>query len=296
MEAGSRSRISLLLLPLLVLPLLLAAGAVSAMDEAAETTWIEPAAGSPAALLLDANDIVVPLAGGQTVVSARVRDQAGAPVAGVIVAFTGDLGSITPAHILSDASGAATATFTAGSVPGQAIVTATCGGLAQSVTVQVEGGQVINRLDVTIGVNELNPGGQAGLIVTVYDQAAQPVRNELVTLFGTLGAVTPASGVSDANGQVLAVFNAGNAPGQANITALAGHVANSTSVQIAGSSCPDFRDPPGVGSEDVQDVATRWHARDGDMNYDPIYDRSGDGIIDIEDIMAIAVLVDTACP
>lgn len=43
--------------------------------------------------------------------------------------------------------------------------------------------------------------------------------------------------------------------------------------------CPDLLDPPGVGLEDIQVVATHWG-----QSYDPLYDLNTDQQIDIADV------------
>ncbi|MGA9348912.1 MAG: S8 family serine peptidase [Anaerolineae bacterium] len=62
------------------------------------------------------------------------------------------------------------------------------------------------------------------------------------------------------------------------------------------AACYDFKDPPGVGIEDVMQVASRWRTScnnpDPDNNpdtpsYDPIYDIDDDCDIDIVDIMLV---------
>lgn len=51
--------------------------------------------------------------------------------------------------------------------------------------------------------------------------------------------------------------------------------------------CPDFQPPAGVGVEDIQDIAGRWRARQGELNYDPAHDRNGDKVINTVDVMAV---------
>ncbi len=71
-------------------------------------------------------------------VTATLRDQAGDPVSGELVIFFGSLGQMSPASSLSDGSGGVTATFTAGSDPGQATITVLAGYASSSVNVQVQ--------------------------------------------------------------------------------------------------------------------------------------------------------------
>jgi hypothetical protein len=57
--------------------------------------------------------------------------------------------------------------------------------------------------------------------------------------------------------------------------------------------CPDFMDPPGVGLEDVQVVASHWRSTDpADI---ALYDLDGNGDIDVVDIMRVVAVWGTMC-
>jgi hypothetical protein len=55
-------------------------------------------------------------------------------------------------------------------------------------------------------------------------------------------------------------------------------------------TCPDFADPPGVGVEDIQVVASHWR-----QTADPPYDLDGDRIITIVDIMKVSARWGETC-
>lgn len=78
------------------------------------------------------------------------------------------------------------------------------------------------------GASQLDPGRRPPWNAVLRDSAGQPVAGELVTLFGSLGEVTPASALSDANGRITASYHAGPNAGAAMITVLAGVAARST--------------------------------------------------------------------
>ena len=192
---------------------------------------IEIQAYSAAALTLTTPVTLLPTGDGVAIVTATVRDQIDQPVAGAMVDFAGTLGAVTPLSATTDASGVVTATFTAGAMPGMASVTAMCTGLNAEVSFQLQTPEV-SELAVQAGSLVMPPQAQTAITVTVYDQFARPVAGEVVSLFASLGGVSPSSGVSNAAGQVIASFTAGNLPGQATITALTGYASDSVTVQI----------------------------------------------------------------
>jgi adhesin/invasin len=207
------------------------------------------AAGPPALLLLNADALVAPINNGVATLTARVRDAEGKPVAGVAVSFASDLGTLSPATASTDANGVASATFTAGGTPGQAIVTATAGDFTQTAAIQVvkPNANAPQALALEVGNGRIPNGQQTGLTVRLRDAAGQPLAGELVTFFGALGTVTPASAVTDAEGRATARFQAGTISGQALITALAGSASQSVSIQVGDQVTPP--PPPGSGDE-----------------------------------------------
>jgi len=56
--------------------------------------------------------------------------------------------------------------------------------------------------------------------------------------------------------------------------------------------CPDYFPPPGVGVEDIQAAAARWH---NPAAYDPRFDTDQNGVIDAVDVMLIASLWSQHC-
>ena len=193
-------------------------------------------AGSPVLLLLNADALVLTINGDATPLTVRVRDEVGRPVPGVEVRFQSDLGAVTPATATTDAAGQVSASFTAGGEAGQAVVTAQANGLTQQTAIQIvkpNSDATTHQLALEFGSGKLEHGQQATLSAVLRDAAAgQPVVGELVSLFGSLGEVTPASAMSDANGRVTATYRAGAAPGRAMITVLAGYTSQSATFQV----------------------------------------------------------------
>ncbi|RIK31089.1 MAG: hypothetical protein DCC55_36715 [Chloroflexi bacterium] len=191
--------------------------------------------GPPALLLFNADALVLTLNGATTPLTVRVRDEVGRPVPGVEVRFQSDLGTVAPASATTDAAGQASATFTAGGVAGQAVVTAQLDGLTQQTAIQIVkpgSDATTHKLALEFGPGKLEHGQQATLSAVLRDASGQPVAGELVSFFGSLGEVTPASAMSDASGRVTATYRAGNIPGQAMVTALAGYSSQSATFQV----------------------------------------------------------------
>lgn len=206
-------------------------------------------AGAPALVLLNADALVLAMNGGTTTLTARARDEVGKPVPGVEVHFQSDRGSVTPARATTDAAGLVRATFTAGGQPGQAVITAQANGIAQQTTIQIakpNSDAAKYKLALEFGATKLDPGQQATFSAVLRDASGQPAAGELVSLFGSLGEVAPASVMSDANGRVSASYRAGNAPGQAMITVLAGYATQSVAFQVGDLATPT---PTGTGDE-----------------------------------------------
>jgi adhesin/invasin len=200
--------------------------------------------GEPGSLLLSADAIVLPADSGSTLLTAIVRDADGQPVAGVDVRFDSEAGDLSPANATTGIDGFAVVTFTAGSTPGQAVITAEVGDLNQQVVLQINGSQhdeTAHTLRLEVDVDVLEAGQQVSVAANLLDASGQPIGGKVVTFFGSLGEVVPASALSGADGRVTATFRAGNVPGQARISALAGYASASGPLQIEAPVTP----PPG---------------------------------------------------
>ncbi|MCE7990203.1 MAG: hypothetical protein DYG89_54370 [Caldilinea sp. CFX5] len=195
----------------------------------------------PAALLLQADALVLPKDNGTAQVTARVRDAQGNPVAGATVQFASTLGTLLPEGTLTDATGVAHSTFQAMGLAGRVVITARVNDLSRETAIQLVNpatSATTNVLNLDFSASQLDPGQSATIQAVLRDSAGQPVAGELVTLFGSLGEVTPASAMSDANGRVTATYRAGPNGGTGMITALAGVAAKSVTFQVSGSGAP----------------------------------------------------------
>ena len=198
--------------------------------------------GAPALLLLQADALVLPMNNGAAQVTARVRDAQGNPVAGSVVQFQSNLGSVDPASATTDGNGVATTSFHANGAAGHAVVTAAANGLSREAAIQLVNpatSATTNVLTLDFGASQLDPGQTAPINAVLRDSAGQPVAGELVTLFGSLGEVTPASAMSDANGRITASYRAGPNAGAAMITVLSGVAAKSVTFQVGAPGTSD---------------------------------------------------------
>ncbi|MEZ4681017.1 MAG: Ig-like domain-containing protein [Caldilineaceae bacterium] len=140
--------------------------------------------GPPALLLLQADALVVPMNNGSAQVTARVRDGAGKPVAGVTVQFQGALGNVNPPSATTDDNGVALTTFQSTGTAGRALVTATAGDLSREAAIQAINpatSATTNGLTLDIGASQLDPGQTAPIHAVLRDAAGQPLAGELVT-------------------------------------------------------------------------------------------------------------------
>ncbi len=183
-------------------------------------------------LVLSSDATLLPVGDAQATVSVTVLDLEGQPVSGTEVSFSSNLGEVSPATATTNAEGIATTAFTSGNTPGQATITASCcNGATQGVRLQIEDAAP-SSIDLQVGHNALEPNGETSITAIVRDQFNQPVSGVAVTLFGSLGSVSPESATSDENGQISATFSAGSDYGQATITVLAESAENSANIEI----------------------------------------------------------------
>jgi adhesin/invasin len=153
-----------------------------------------------------------------------VRDQAGAPLAGVTISFTitAGGGSVSPASRATDATGIAKTRRTLGPNAGTQTVNATAGSLAPvqfSAVSQING--AVNIANSTTGplTDSVDASKAESLVVLVTDQNATPVPGVTVTWTSAGGAVSPASGPTSAAGLSKARFTYGTAAGSQSATA-----------------------------------------------------------------------------
>lgn len=247
-----------------------ASGAVT-MAEMQQPT--NPNAGPPAVLLLDAEALVLTNDGATTSVTAHVRDAVGAPVSGATVDFFQTTGGTTiPESAPTDGNGMISVTFTAGSAIGQALIGARINDLTQREAIQIvkpNSDATGHTLSLSVAAGKLNENEQANVTATLRDASGQPVVGELISLFGSLGEISPASGVSDSNGQVSVSYQAGNRAGIARITALSGVVADSATLQVGDPSVPQVTPAPATPVPPTATPPTNGRPTETDQTFLP---------------------------
>ena len=161
--------------------------------------------GAPFTLTLTAVPSTV-LVGGASALTATVTDQYGNPVAdGATVSFTASLGDVEPATATT-AGGVATATLSS-TVSGVAMVTATVGSLSATIPVTFTPDAPFTfTFTLTPTVIIANGISQSLGTVTVVDQYGNPVGGVTVNFLRAVGVFSPASGTTNANGQITTVL------------------------------------------------------------------------------------------
>jgi len=138
-------------------------------------------AGSPATLTVTAIPMTLIADGVQTAaVTVTVTDRLAHPVTGAQVGFAASLGNITPAAAATGPNGRAAAVFTAGTVVGQAMVTATVAGLTSPVTLTLMAGTPTS-MTLAVTPQYLRVGASANVTAEVHDRYANPVAGTPVT-------------------------------------------------------------------------------------------------------------------
>ena len=143
--------------------------------------------------------------GGQTsLITATVTDSLGQPQPGLVVQFSTTLGSITPAAN-TDSSGVVQATFTSGSTPGRATITARIEAedIERIVTVQI--GEISARIALEASALDIYANGAATseITATVFDSAGNPQPGVAVAFQTTSGYLLQTTVWTDGNGEAM---------------------------------------------------------------------------------------------
>jgi plastocyanin len=170
-----------------------------------------------------------------------VKDQSGAPLAGVNVTFAaGGGGSVSPTTRATDASGIAKTRRTLGPNAGTQTTSATAGSLAPAQFTAV--GQIngaVNIVDSTKGVLSDTVGTvrAESLAVRVTDQTGTPVQGINVTWASASGTVSPTTAATNANGLSKSRFTYGNTAGNQTATAtVTGLVGSPVTITLNGTA------------------------------------------------------------
>jgi plastocyanin len=174
-----------------------------------------------------------------------VRDQGGAPLAGINVSFTVTAGggSVSPASRATDAAGIAKTRRTLGPNAGTQTVNAAAGSLAPaqfSAVSQINGAVNIANSTTPPLTDTVGATKAESLVVLVTDQNAAPVQGVAVTWGSTGGAVSATSVPTSAAGLSKVRFTygtgAGNQTATATVTGLVGSPVSITLTATAGTA------------------------------------------------------------
>jgi adhesin/invasin len=175
---------------------------VGSLSATAQVTFTP---GAPFTLTLTAVPSTLPV-GNSSTLTATVTDQYGNAVAdGTVVSFTTSLGNVSPVTATT-VNGVATATLSS-TVAGVATVTATVGSLSATVQVTFTPGAPFTfTFTLTPTVIVANGISQSVGTATVVDQYGNPVGGVTVNFLAGIGVFSPASGATNASGQVTATL------------------------------------------------------------------------------------------
>ncbi len=150
---------------------------------------------------LDVADGILPADGqATTVVTAAVKTTVGEPVAdGTVVSFSATGGSFLPSAASATVDGAAEVTYVAGTRAGPVVITATVGGVTQTISLDLEAGPVA-ALSILPSLSRIPPDGQTPtrLLVRAEDASGNPVDGtvSVSTSLGTLWTDSPDQAVA----------------------------------------------------------------------------------------------------
>lgn len=169
-------------------------------------------------------------------VTATVVDVANAALPGVTVTFKADTGLLSAASAVTDATGKAVVTFSAGSTnptSRTATITANASGKSSQIPIRVAGATIALSTTSTA----LVVGSTATISATVKNASGVALPNQTVTFSSSSAAVaiTPLSGTTDTNGVFTATATAVSAGG-ATITANAVGEVRTVAVTVSGVS------------------------------------------------------------
>jgi adhesin/invasin len=175
---------------------------VGSLNATAQVTFTP---GAPFSVTLVAVPSTLPV-GSLSTLTATVTDQFGNAVAnGTVVSFTTSLGALSNGTAAT-IGGVATATLSS-TLPGVATVTATVGSLSATRLVTFTTGPAAQLLlTATPAIIFSNGISQSTVVATVRDAFGNPVPNALVNFLAGIGQFSPASGATNANGEVTATL------------------------------------------------------------------------------------------
>jgi len=163
---------------------------------------------------------------------AKVTDQSGNPISGIIVTFTpsASAGSVSAAQVTTDATGTASVTWTLGTTAGTDSMSVTAGALTPATVVASAAPGAPAAMTIVAGNNQSAPIDSTlstTLQVKVTDQYGNVIPNAVVSWSDDSGGMfSTTSTLTDANGIATVQYTLGSTPGIEDVTA---------SVSVSGS-------------------------------------------------------------
>lgn len=148
-------------------------------------------------------------AGDTTQVTAIVRDSSNVVIPAAAVTFAADTGSLSGVKLVADASGVATATFSAGAdkTNRTATVTVKSGTVSGTLTIAIAGTKISVAGPTTLQFN-----GISAVSVKLIDSGGSPISGQAVAVSSSLGAsLSTASITTDASGTASVTYTANKA-------------------------------------------------------------------------------------
>jgi hypothetical protein len=158
-------------------------------------------------------------------VVAKVTDQSGNPISGIIVTFTPSAasGSVSATQVTTDTAGTASVTWTLGTVAGTDSLSVIAGSLTPATVVASAAAGAPSSLTIIAGNNQTAPIDSTlstTLQVKVTDQFGNVIPNTVVSWTDDSGGMfSTTSTLTDANGVATVQYTLGPTAGTEDITA-----------------------------------------------------------------------------
>lgn len=188
-----------------------------------------PTTASAATVEVLSSASTVSTGGTEVTITALVKNNSNAAVPAAVVAFATDTGTLLGVPTVADASGVASARFTAGADRSNrtAKITVTSGSVSGSVAVDIVGSQM-----QIAGAQSLVIGATTELRITATDGASKPLSGVSVAVKSTLGnGLSNAAPVTDSQGVAKLTYTATN-PGADAVEFQAAGLTSTLAIQV----------------------------------------------------------------
>ncbi len=169
--------------------------------------------------------------GEKATVTIKAYTKTGKPVNGAIITLVATGGTLSASSVITNSSGEATVTFTAGNTPGEATITATSGDTSANTTLIITAPQPAS-INLIATPSSVSAGGKVVIGVQVLDASGNPIEGATVTLAASAGTLEASSLTTDATGSASTTLDTTGTTEDITITALSGGVTATTTVTI----------------------------------------------------------------